>query len=1024
MSLVNDFENPSLVCRHRLPPRAAFAHYPDSQSSQGSATSPWVLSLNGPWRFAYAGTVAEAPAEFWRDDFDSSEWSYLDVPSCWQMRGYGHPQYTNVVYPFPVDPPRVPTDNPTGCYVREFDLPSDFDGMDVRVRFEGVNSCFTVWLNGHEAGLGKGSRLPSEFDITGLIRPGRNTLAVRVVQWSDGSYIEDQDMWWLSGIFRDVSLIAVPKCHLEDLWILAGPSRDAGSVAIHAIVENAGADRISGVLEVDILDASGTSVLRLSSPAGAPANGRAELQLTGSIAAPKLWNAEDPNLYRATVCLRSDGRDIDATTIRFGVRSVEVRDGNLRVNGKDVLFRGVNRHEFHPDDGRALSRETMLVDVLLMKRHNINAVRTSHYPPHPHFLDLCDEHGIYVIDECDIETHGFGMDGWAKNPSDDPLWEFAYLDRMSRMVERDKNHPSVILWSLGNEADSGCNHRAMTEWSHKRDPSRPVHYEGDRWAEYADVFTQMYTRHVDVEEIGKGLDRFEAAPEVVEARSKKPFFLCEYAHAMGNGPGGLKEYWDLFYKYDRLQGGFVWEWIDHGIRSRTPDGTEFFAYGGDFGEVPHDGNFVIDGLVFPDRTPSPGLIEYKKVIEPVRVDLVDAAAGTLRIRNLYDFIDLSHLRCEWRILAGGETLTDGLLEMPEIPARSDAELAVPIPTGLNSDSRWEVLLETKLSLAKSTLWAEAGHVVAWSQCVLRPATLPVTPWVSRASIDTVDTELALNLACGDVGYTFDKVRGQLAQIQVHGQPLLTYGPRVDLWRAPIDNDHERAKWRELGLDRLQHRLDSFDFETDRHQAVVLVETRIAAPIHQRGFKCSYRHVVGDDGRLSLSIALQPEGDWGASIPRVGVRLSLNAALNRVQWYGLGPGESYADSCQAVRLGLWNATVDELEARYIFPQENGSRSGTKWVSFLDAAGAGLKVTGSEALSFGAHRYTPEELDIARHKHELPRRDEIVVSLDHRQHGLGTASCGPGPLPQYILTPEPWEFTFEFEPMQESTGAPER
>lgn len=1013
MNRVEDFENPALVGRNRLSPRATFSHYLSAEDALAGGISPRAVSLNGVWAFAYSNTVAEAPAEFWQEGFDCSGWDSIPVPSCWQMRGYGHPHYTNVIYPFPVDPPRVPTENPTGCYVREIELDSEFVAGQVRIRFEGVDSCFTVWVNGSEVGMSKGSRLPSEFDITSWVHPGKNTVAVRVIQWSDASYVEDQDMWWLSGIFRDVSLISTPKTYIADLWVQAVPSVEGASVLLGIKINNLEAAEYVGTVTAEVIDSSGAPQLMLVGDVDASAGATTSVNLIGSFPNPELWSAESPHLYHLVVRLNSKVALLDATSVRFGVRKVEIKGGNLLVNGKAVLFRGVNRHEHHPDDGRALTRETMIQDILLMKRHNINAVRTSHYPPHPYFLDLCDEFGLYVIDECDLETHGFWSAGLS-NISDDAAWQQTYLDRMERMVERDKNHPCVIMWSLGNEADCGQNHKAMTEWAHRHDPSRPVHYEGDTWTIYSDIFSQMYTSHETLKAIGERTDTFDASDEIVENRRRKPFILCEYAHAMGNGPGGLKEYWDLFYKYERLQGGFVWEWIDHGIRKWTPDGVEFFAYGGDFGEHPHDGNFVIDGLLFPDRTPSPGLIEYKKVIEPVKVEGVDAAAGKVRIRNLYDFIDLSHLNADWRAVSGGVVKAYGQLPLPSIPAGQSAEVSAPLPERLHAEPGFDLLIEFKFTLADSKPWAPAGHEVAWAQFVMESAS-PLPSPVPGGSLTVTEPSTRLHLKGAACEIQFDKVHGLLASVNLPDVPLMISGPKLAFWRAPIDNDYERNKWRELGLDKLSHRLDDFTHGPEEGGYAVHIKTRVAPASHSRCFLCAYDYKITATGSMALDVSVTPNGDWGKSVPRVGLQLSLAELFDNVDWYGLGPGESYADSCQAVKLGLWHAAVDELETRYIFPQENGNRSQVRWVTFTDAAGKGLRVSSPGNLNFSAHRYTPEECDAAKHLHELPRRDEIVVNLDYRQNGLGTASCGPGPLPQYILVPEPWKFSLLFEPL---------
>ncbi|HEY0804701.1 MAG TPA: glycoside hydrolase family 2 TIM barrel-domain containing protein, partial [Pseudonocardiaceae bacterium] len=613
-----------------------------------------ALVLDGEWRFRLYPT-AEGDASS-----DGGDWDLLPVPSHWQLHGYGSPAYTNVAYPFPVDPPYVPDENPTGEYRREFTLPADWPAGDAVLRFDGVDSCFRVWLNGTELGHAKGSRLPTEFAVGHLLERD-NVLAVRVHQWSAGSYLEDQDMWWLSGIFRSVTLLARPADGLPDFFVHADYDHVTGA----------------GTLRVDT-----DRPARLTVPALGLTDVPADE--THKIAGVRPWSAENPHRYHGT--LSTAGERI---AIRIGFRTVAIADGQLMVNGRPVLLRGVNRHEWHPEHGRAVPRQTMLDDVLLMKRHNINAVRTSHYPPHPHFLDLCDEYGLWVVDECDLETHGFQFVNWRGNPSDEPAWADALTDRMRRMVERDKNHPSVIMWSLGNESGTGRNLAAMAAWAHDRDPSRPLHYEGDWNCTYTDVYSRMYHPHADVVEIGQYI---EPPPEHADAdahRRTLPFVLCEYAHAMGNGPGGLTEYQELFEAYPRCAGGFVWEWIDHGIpRPRAGD----YAYGGDFGEPLHDGHFIADGLVFPDRTPSPGLLELKKVVEPVRIEV---ATGTARITNRYDAVDTGHLAFEWSVQRDGVPVDAGALPVPVLAAGESAD--VPLPTVASGDG--EIWMTVRAVLA-------------------------------------------------------------------------------------------------------------------------------------------------------------------------------------------------------------------------------------------------------------------------------------------------------------------------------------
>src|SRR3954451_18022149 len=603
-----------------------------------------ALSLDGDWAFRLS-PVADAPADFADPGFDDTGWDRLPVPSHWQLHGHGAPAYTNVVFPFPVEPPHVPDENPTGDYRRTFTVPADWAGTAAVLRFEGADSCLRAWLNGEELGWSTGSRLPAEFDVGPLLRPGEeNVLAVRVHQWSAASYLEDQDMWWMSGLFRGVTLLARPSGALDDVFVHAAYDHVSGRGTLR--VETDVPARVS-VPELGIDVAAGE---------------------TAAVPDVEPWSAELPRLYDAEVT--SEGERV---RLRIGFRTVVVEDGLLKVNGRRVLLRGVNRHEFDPDRGRAVTDEVMRQDVLLMKAHNVNAVRTSHYPSHPRFLDLCDELGLYVIDECDLETHGFFVLDWRGHPSDDPRWEPALVDRMRRTVERDKNHASIVMWSLGNESGSGRNLRAMAAWARERDPSRPLHSEHDWSCRDVDVYSRMYATHAEVDAIGRGEEEPLDDPVLDARRRRMPFLLCEYAHAMGNGPGGLADYQALFDRHPRCQGGFVWEWIDHGLRDAE---RGFFAYGGDFGEPLHDGNFVADGLLFPDRTPSPGLVELKKVFEPVRID-GDAAGGAIRLANLHEVRDLSHLDFTWVLEEEGVPVAEGSLDVGAVAAGDATEVPLP-----------------------------------------------------------------------------------------------------------------------------------------------------------------------------------------------------------------------------------------------------------------------------------------------------------------------------------------------------------
>ncbi|MEU1145787.1 glycoside hydrolase family 2 TIM barrel-domain containing protein [Streptomyces sp. NPDC005863] len=923
-----------------LPPRAWYA-----------ASDAATLCLGGRWRFRLSPAADTEDETFAADGYDDGArdgWGEIAVPGHWVLQGHGAPHYTNQLYPFPVDPPRVPTENPTGDHLRTFDLPADWprDGEAV-LRFDGVESCARVWLNGTELGDFKGSRLPHEFAVGALLRSGRNVLAVRVHQWSAGSYLEDQDQWWLPGIFRDVTLLHRPEGCARDFFVHAAYDHRTGR----------------GTLRVDS-DVQG----RVTVP---------ELGVEVSTGEPvtlpvEPWTAETPRLYDAT--LATPGERIP---LRVGFRTVALRDGRITVNGRPILFRGVNRHEFHPETGRTLDPETMRADVLLMKRHHVNAVRTSHYPPHPAFLDLCDELGLWVIDECDLETHGFTAVGWRGNPVDDDRWTPALLDRAARMVERDKNHASVVLWSLGNECGTGSGLSAMAEWIRARDDSRLLHYEGDRSCKDTDVYSRMYADHAEVERIGRGED--EGPPE----RAQLPFILCEYAHAMGNGPGGLSEYQRLFETYGRLQGGFVWEWIDHGIAHPAYG----IAYGGDFGERPHDGNFVCDGLLFPDRTPSPGLVEYKKVIEPVRID-GDGPDGTVGITNLYDFADLSQLAFTWSFAEDGTTVADGVLAMGPVGPGERTEVKLPPPPRRDPDAetQWTV----RAVLAEDTAWAARGHEVAWAQLPVERGMMLPMPGGAVPVRDTDGRRVALGAA------TFDARTGALRSF--HGREVREL--RLDVWRAPTDNDNGMpwrpeptlaTRWRALGLDRLLHRVDAVETSAEG----LTVRTRVAPAASDLALRTEY--LWASNGiELLLRMTVTPEGDWPVPLPRIGIRFGLPGAGDRVRWFGGGPGEAYPDTAAASRIGVWESDIAALQTPYVRPQENGARADVRWAEV-----GGVRVASDDHPAFTARRWTTEQLDAARHRTDLPAGDTVWVNLDAARHGIGSGSCGPGVLPPYEL-----------------------
>lgn len=982
-----------------------------------------TISLDGQWRFRLlpgvpgglgAGDVlppGETPAGMAAEDYDDQGWDEMPVPSHWVLHGagrYGRPIYTNVQYPFPLDPPHVPDENPTGDYRRRFDVPASWSGAAaVVLRLDGVESRYVVWVNGVEVGVGTGSRLAQEFDVTGLVRTGENTIAVRVHQWSADSYVEDQDQWWLPGIFREVTLQARPVGAIEDVWIRADLTPEG-----------------TGVLVPQVTAAPDAYPVRLAVPElGLDVEwSRPEDVGPVSVGPVTPWSADTPYLYAAQ--LASAGERV---SLRVGFRTIDIVDGQLLVNGTKVVFHGVNRHETHPDRGRVFDAEWARADLAMMKRFNVNAIRTSHYPPHPRLLDLADELGFWVVLECDLESHGFEHGGWVANPSDDPAWRDVYLDRIERTVERDKNHPSIIMWSLGNESGTGRNLAAMAEWVHARDPQRPVHYEGDHAGAYTDVYSRMYAPIAEVTAIGRDGSRSLllgcSAPESARQRTK-PFLLCEYAHAMGNGPGALDQYEDLVWRFPRLHGGFVWEWRDHGIRTHDESGAEFYGYGGDFGEDVHDGNFVMDGMVLSDSTPRPGLFEYKQVSSPIRLAVRRETTGTglgLAVTNRRHTSDTADLEFRWCVERDGVSIRSGVLDVEPVPA--GVERVVPLPDLASApagrEPAGEVWLTVEAVLRDATPWADAGHGLVFVQHDLTPRATPgvVDPMSGRRPRPSPDGILPATLGPAD----FEGHR----LVRIAGRPVT--GPRLELWRAPTDNDrlasrgsYERVDpweadgaglpapphadtWRAAGLDRLTGRVE----QVDAGAGWLRLRRRWSAA-NERASVVTTEHWQLADGDLWLRTEILPSAGWDMVWPRIGLRFDLPADVDGVQWFGTGPRESYPDSRQAARVGRFAASLDELAVHHARPQETGHRSDLRSLTVTAEGAPWLQV---DAVADPAGRrpgftltpYTAQQLDRARHPHELHRGDATYLYIDAAQNGLGSRACGPDVWPDYLLRP---------------------
>ena len=945
------------------------------------------LSLNGEWQFRLSPGIRTAPNDGWQSGAAKTGFTALPVPSSWNMHGHGSPAYTNVQFPFAVEPPFVPDANPIGDYLVTFDAGPEFFPHAL-LRFDGIDSAGTVWLNGVELGTTRGSRLAHEFDVAGVLVEGANTLAVRVAQFSAASYVEDQDMWWLPGIFRDVTLQARPANGIDDVFVHAGYDPGTGEGTLTIEVTRAG-KAIDAVVRVPELG--------LELPAG----------IGQRVPGVEPWSAEIPRLYDATVSAAGE-----TVSLQVGFRSITIEDAQFKVNGRRILLRGVNRHEHHPRLGRAVPLDVVEAELRLMKQHNINAIRTSHYPPHPEFLALADRLGFYVVLECDLETHGFHSAGWAQNPSDDPQWEGALLDRMRRTVERDKNHPSVIMWSLGNEAGTGRNLAAMSRWTKDRDPSRPIHYEGDWSSPYVDVYSRMYASQAEAALIGQGIEPALEDPELDARRRAMPFVLCEYVHAMGNGPGGMSEYQELFGKYPRLMGGFVWEWLEHGITVPSPGGGEHFAYGGDFGEEVHDGNFVTDGLVDANRNPRPGLLDFKKVIEPLHIGIADSWASFV-LRNGQDFADTSAFSFQYSVEADGVRQLGGRVAVSPLAAQAQAVVQLPAEVveyaaGLPADVN--AVLTVSATLAADTAWAGAGHEIAWGQAVRFASLDEMVP--AGDSVEVGDGELRLGTA------VFDHATGMPTSIG--GLPVEEFG--LVLWWPPTDNDLGQewgsadprplaAQWKDAGLDRLHTRLLGISAKPTAEGGERLrVSTRMGAADKQFGVLVDYTW-TSSAGSLALRTQVKPVGDWvnaGFEVEwaRIGLELVLGAETSTVGWFGRGQHQSYPDTGQGARFGWFASPLTGLDVDYVRPQESGARSGVR-SAVLQTGGRQLHVSG-EPFALTARPYSLEALAAATHRPDLAPDGRSYIYVDHALRGVGTAACGPGVLEPYRLKPREADF----------------
>lgn len=948
-------------------PRAYFVPFPCGCASKHAerGESTFFKSLCGEWSFKFFKSVNDIC------DLSTEGSDKLTVPMSWQMalgRGYDVPNYTNVNYPIPYDPPFVPDENPCGLYSRKFTVPAAMAGKKIYLNFEGVDSAFYVWVNDEFAAYSQVSHMTSEIDVTSLVHAGENEIKVLVLKWSDGTYLEDQDMWRMSGIFREVYLLFRDETHIRDIFV-------------HCDLDDSFTD---ADFTVDI-DVTGKATVEwtLDCPCGETiSSGKCDVDESGKIVVPtiknaKLWSDEEPNLYTLTLHCGNE-----YITLPIGARRVEIKDGCVVINGKKVKAKGVNRHDSHHLLGHATPVEHMVRDIMIMKAHNVNMVRTSHYPNDPRFTALCDKYGIYVCDETDLETHG-ARPWYALSRS--PEWEGEYVDRVQRMVERDKNHPCVIFWSLGNESGWGQNHVAMHTWIKSRDTSRIVHYEGANYdyndgkylREVTDIESRMYPNPT-------WCDNYCKAPERDE-----PLFLCEYSHAMGNGPGDLRDYWEVIEANDNFFGGCVWEFIDHSVAIGDKYGDPSFTYGGDFGDHPNDGNFCVDGLVYPDRRVHTGLEELKQAIMPVAVR--EVKPGTVAIKSRRYFKSLSDISMAWTVKVDGKAVKSGV--HPNLDIAPEAEEVFEIVPENELPAHGTVTLDLSFRQNKPTEWADVGYEVGFAQFIYERAE-KVKAAPALYPVELCENREEYTVTVGETVYKISKFSGMITDICDNGEHLITKPVVPQIWRAPTDNDRNvQWDWRNSSIHNAKVKCYSTEVvKADENEAVILSKISLAAAPNEVVLRADITYTV----KYGMGIKIACDVKWNVQkkhYPRFGMRLTMPEGAEQMRYFGYGPNESYVDKRLASKLGEYKSTVTENYEPYVFPQENSSHWGCRWADVHTVAGHGFLFTSCEPFSFNASHFSPEQLTETRHHYELKREPETTVMLDMRMDGIGSNSCGP-------------------------------
>ena len=1002
------YEDLSVLHENTMPARAYFIPASKRMDNlvEHREESDRMQLLNGTWKFQYFNSIYDVQEPFFEKDYDTENFDEIQVPSVWQMAGYDTHQYTNIRYPFPFDPPYVPQDIPCGTYAHTFVYHKDENAPKAFLNFEGVDSCFYVWINGSYVGYSQVSHMTSEFDITDLLRDGENSIAVLVMKWCDGSYLEDQDKFRMSGIFRDVYILKRPKQAISDYHIKTRIEDMLAKVEIEMKfysplnVKISIEDRNGAVVALGSIAEEGTAVLE--------------------IASPELWNTENPYLYK--LILETENEVI---VDHIALRKIEIKDQVIYLNGQKIKFRGVNRHDSDPVTGFTINPEQITTDLTLMKQHNFNAIRSSHYPNAPFFYEMCDKYGFMVIDEADIEAHGPCMiyrkedtdynrfKRWNEKIADDPVWEEAIVDRVKLMVERDKNRFCIVMWSMGNESAYGCNFEKALEWTKNFDPDRITQYESARYRNYdetydysnLDVYSRMYPALSEIQ-------------EYLDKDGSKPFLLVEYCHSMGNGPGDFEDYFQMIQDNDKMCGGFVWEWCDHAIAHGTAEnGKTIYAYGGDHGEEIHDGNFCMDGLVYPDRTVHTGLLEYKNVYRPARVISYDKESGELVLHNYMDFDDLKdYVKISYELTQDGLVISKG--KLPEVSAAPHSEGKINLK--INVPESGKCYLKFIYHLKKELPLLDEDHILGFDEievsqkdakCQLAEKWVEKTVTDSELQVSEDDTQI--HIKGREFAYTIDRRTALFTEMKFAGREYLNHPMELNIWRAPTDNDmYIKSEWKKAHYDKAYTRAYTTEVVQGKHGVKITSHASVVAETVQKILDVTITWKIEAAGKIDADIAVTKDDEF-PDLPRFGVRMFLDKKLSAVRYFGMGPQESYCDKHQATSHGLYQANVDDLHEDYIRPQENGSHYDCEYVE-LNNSRYGIVVSAENAFSFNASYYTQEELEEKTHNYELTESDSVVFCVDYALNGIGSNSCGPVVLEQYRFDDVLFRFQFTLIP----------